>query len=115
MKCGSNDLYASQEGPGIVEYRPPLECSRYICRDCGYLGVPLIFDSDESRLKYAELQKKRRVFEVNGKYQNPHEKDVSSPIITTNSEFPLELIFWLGVVTLILLFLLGYIQINLNS
>lgn len=109
MRCGSSNLSAFRGTHGVRGHYLSLGDNQYLCGDCGYLGVPLIFDSEENRLKHAEAQKKRRVFDITRESRRTQEKEASSSVITTDSGISQDVIFWLGILALMLLFLVGYI------
>lgn len=68
IRCGSKDLkWASKSMEGIVakegmrfsgvdiEAAAPIA---YKCNNCGYVGIPVLFDSEKDRLKFVDLKKK---------------------------------------------------------
>jgi len=70
IRCGSNDLkWAPKSEEGImaregmrfagVELDDAASIA-YKCEKCGYVGIPIIFDSEKDRLKFAELKKKEK-------------------------------------------------------
>ena len=49
-KCGSRKIFQGNIGDGVLTGYT----SRNVCKDCGYQGMPLIFDSDEEYEKFLE-------------------------------------------------------------
>jgi hypothetical protein len=78
IRCGSNDLkWAPKSEEGImakegmrftgVELDDGASIA-YKCENCGYVGIPIIFDSEKDRQKFIELKKKEKqaIKEKNG-------------------------------------------------
>ena len=69
IRCGGKDLRwasKSEEGVmakegmrfmGVEERSAPIA---YKCNQCSYTGIPILFDSEEDRLKFVELKKKEK-------------------------------------------------------
>jgi len=49
-KCGSRKIYQGNLGEGVLTGYT----SRNVCKDCGYQGMPLIFDSEVEYKKFLE-------------------------------------------------------------
>ena len=49
-KCGSRKIFQGNIGNGVLTGYT----SRNVCKDCGYQGMPLIFDSDKEYEKFLE-------------------------------------------------------------
>ena len=47
-KCGSRKIYQGRMGDGVLTGYT----TRDVCRDCGYQGMPIIFDSEEDYKKF---------------------------------------------------------------
>ena len=48
--CGSNKIYQGRMGDGVLTGYT----TRDVCRNCGYQGMPIIFDSEKEYLKFLE-------------------------------------------------------------
>jgi len=55
--CGSADLNPFGETSSITSLYRPL--GKYECRECGHVGVPILFDSDEERVRFRKSRKER--------------------------------------------------------
>jgi len=51
--CGSNKIYQGRMGDGVLTGYS----SRDVCRNCGYQGMPIIFDSEKEYNKFMESKK----------------------------------------------------------
>lgn len=60
MNCGSNNITGVVAASDVRYCGPKHTDPRQRCRDCEYFGVPIVLDSEEERLKYAEFRKKRK-------------------------------------------------------
>lgn len=73
MNCGSRNITASiwstslnkksmigKKGVYIKGVEGYALCPFYFCKDCNYVGNPIIFDSEEDRLKFVELKRKEK-------------------------------------------------------
>ena len=49
-KCGSRRIFQGRLGEGVLTGYT----SRNVCRDCGYQGMPIIFDSEKEYKKFLE-------------------------------------------------------------
>ena len=52
-KCGSKKIFQSTLRTGL----PAGYTSNYVCKDCGYQGMPLIFDSETEYKKFKTAHK----------------------------------------------------------
>ena len=70
IRCGSKDLkWAAKSEEGLlakegmrftgVELDDGASIA-YKCEKCDYVGIPILFDSEKDRLKFAELKKKEK-------------------------------------------------------
>jgi len=60
MNCGSKDITGVIAATDIRYSGPRHVSPRHRCRECEYYGVPVLFGSEEERLKYAEFRKTRK-------------------------------------------------------
>ena len=51
--CGSRRIYQGRMGDGVLTGYT----SRDVCRDCGYQGMPIIFDSETEYIKFIKSKK----------------------------------------------------------
>jgi len=74
IRCGSNDLkWAAKSEEGIIAKEGMRFTGvaggsasiAYKCENCGYVGYPIIFDSEKDRLKFVELKKTQAIKEKN--------------------------------------------------
>lgn len=54
-KCGSKKIYQGRMSDGVLTGYT----SRNVCRNCGYQGPPIIFDSEEDYKKFLDEKKKK--------------------------------------------------------
>ena len=63
-KCGSRKIFQGNIGEGVLTGYT----SRNVCKDCGYQGMPLIFDSENEYKKFLEgLAKDKECKEEDGR------------------------------------------------
>jgi uncharacterized OB-fold protein len=69
IRCGSKDLkwaakseegVLAKEGMRFTGVAGGAASIAYTCENCGYVGYPIIFDSEKDRLKFVELKKKEK-------------------------------------------------------
>jgi len=53
-KCGSKRIYQATLGSGL----PSGYTSKYVCKECGYKGMPFIFDNEEDYKNFLTANKK---------------------------------------------------------
>ncbi|HEC82161.1 MAG TPA: hypothetical protein ENI42_07065 [Thermoplasmatales archaeon] len=53
-KCGSRNIHIGTIRDGVLDGYT----SRYVCRDCGYQGMPILFDSEKEYKKFIQGFKK---------------------------------------------------------
>ncbi len=98
-KCGSRKIFQGRLKEGVLTGYT----NRYVCRDCGYQGSPLIFDSNDEYYKFQMRKKSDKSIDKNSNDQildedyklSDKDKDVinflkeldnnSSPVIETKS------------------------------
>lgn len=98
-KCGSRKIFQGRLKEGVLTGYT----NRYVCRDCGYQGSPLIFDSNDEYYKFQIRKKSDKTIDKNSNDQildkdyklSDKDKDVinflkeldnnSSPVIETKS------------------------------
>ncbi len=98
-KCGSRKIFQGRLKEGVLTGYT----NRYVCRDCGYQGSPLIFDSNDEYYKFQMRKKSDKTIDKNSNDQildedyklSDKDKDVinflkeldnnSSPVIETKS------------------------------
>lgn len=98
-KCGSRKIFQGRLKEGVLTGYT----NRYVCRDCGYQGSPLIFDSNDEYYKFQIRKKSDKTIDKNSNDQildkdyklSEKDKDVinflkeldnnSSPVIETKS------------------------------
>ena len=54
--CGSRKIYQGRMGDGVLTGYT----TRDVCRDCGYQGMPIIFDSEQDYKKFLESKKLKK-------------------------------------------------------
>lgn len=54
-KCGSKKIYQGRMSDGVLTGYT----NRKVCRNCGYQGSPIIFDSEKDYKKFLEELKKK--------------------------------------------------------
>ncbi len=52
-RCGSRRIYQGRMRDGVLTGYT----SRDVCRDCGFQGMPIIFDSEDSYKKFLKTKK----------------------------------------------------------
>ncbi|MDI6856286.1 MAG: hypothetical protein QMD21_05845 [Candidatus Thermoplasmatota archaeon] len=57
MKCGSTNLRTRAVSEGLIP-GDMLSTNKLICNDCGYIGVPIVFDSMEEQKTFSERKHK---------------------------------------------------------
>ncbi len=98
-KCGSRKIFQGRLKEGVLTGYT----NRYVCRDCGYQGSPLIFDSNDEYYKFQIRKKSDKTIDKNSNDQildkdyklSDKDKEVvnflkeldnnSSPVIETKS------------------------------
>jgi DNA-directed RNA polymerase subunit RPC12/RpoP len=98
-KCGSRKIFQGRLKEGVLTGYT----NRYVCRDCGYQGSPLIFDSNDEYYKFQMRKKSDKPIDKNSTDQildedyklSDKDKEVvnflkeldnnSSPVIETKS------------------------------
>ena len=105
-KCGSRKIYQGRMGDGVLTGYT----SKDVCRNCGFQGMPIIFDSEE---EYKKFLKSKSIEEPNNeikekkldKKQIKHERPLGVTILVFIMIF--EAIF-----TIFLYYFLGMIYTN---
>lgn len=62
--CGSNKIYQGRMGDGVLTGYT----NRDVCRNCGYQGMPIIFDSEKEYLKFLESKSFKKEIKNNTKH-----------------------------------------------
>jgi len=70
-KCGSRNIFQGRLKDGVLTGFT----SREVCRDCGYRGSPIIFDSEKEYQKFFEQLKKGTPSDESGDISDLSEKD----------------------------------------
>ena len=73
-RCGSRKIYQGTMGDGVLSGF----ASRDVCRNCGYQGMPIIFDSEEEYKKF--LSEKNLKKKSNQKNEDEEFKNQQRPI-----------------------------------
>jgi hypothetical protein len=68
--CGSNKIYQGRMGDGVLTGYT----TRDVCRNCGYQGMPIIFDSEKEYLKFLESKS----FKIKMKNNKKHIKQLKT-------------------------------------
>ena len=55
-KCGSRKIFQGTIGDGVLTGYT----SREVCKDCGYQGMPFIFDTEKDYLEFLKDLKKEK-------------------------------------------------------
>jgi hypothetical protein len=66
--CGSNKIYQGRMGDGVLTGY----INRDVCRNCGYQGMPIIFDSEKEYKKFLESKS----FKIKKKNNMKHNKQL---------------------------------------
>ena len=79
--CGSKRIYQGTMGDGVLTGYT----YRQVCRDCGYQGMPIIFDSEEEYKKFLENipKKQEEILQKNSEKNIKHELPVGVLILAT--------------------------------
>ena len=120
-KCGSKKIFQGRLKEGVLTGYT----NRYVCRDCGYQGSPLIFDSNDEYYKFHIRKKSDKSIDKNSNDQildedyklSEKDKEVvnflkefnnnSSPVIETKST-TLKIFFSLSIVLIFSLIIALY-------
>jgi len=70
--CGSNKIYQGRMGDGVLTGY----INRDVCRNCGYQGMPIIFDSEKEYKKFLESKS----FKVKIKNNMKHNKQLKAKL-----------------------------------
>ena len=54
-KCGSKRIFQANIGSGL----PSGYTSKYVCKDCGYKGMPFIFDNEDDYKNFLKTKKEK--------------------------------------------------------
>ena len=73
-KCGSRHIYQGRMGDGVLTGYT----SRNVCRNCGYQGMPIIFDSEKEYKKF--LQSKSLKEKTSKKIKEETKKEDKKPL-----------------------------------
>ena len=73
-KCGSRRIYQGRMGDGVLTGYT----SRNVCRNCGYQGMPIIFDSEKEYKKF--LQSKSLKEKTSKKIKEETKKEDKKPL-----------------------------------
>jgi len=70
-KCGSRNIFQGRLKDGVLTGYT----SRDVCRDCGYRGSPIIFDSENEYIKFVKELKKDKLSDGSSDISDLSDKD----------------------------------------
>jgi len=105
-KCGSRKIYQGRMGDGVLTGYT----SKDVCRNCGYQGMHIIFDSEE---EYKKFLKSKSIEEPNNEVE---EKKVDIKQIKHNRPLGVSILAFImifeAIFTVFLYYFLGVVYIN---
>ena len=86
-KCGSRNIHIGTIRDGVLDGYT----SRYVCRDCDYQGMPIVFDSEEEYISFLqELKEGKKGGSKKGKIRLTEEdKRIVQNSINSNNGHPI--------------------------
>ncbi len=82
-RCGGTRISAGRMGSGVLF---GITSWKEECRNCGYQGSPVVFDSKEDYLKFVRLLKKKKPQEKSSSEEKPVEEDAMNDLSDSEKE-----------------------------
>ena len=88
-KCGGNKIYQGRIGDGVLTGY----INRDVCRNCGYQGMPIIFDSEKEYKKFLESKSLKEKIKNNMKHNKQLKTELPLGVIILTVLIIIQAIF----------------------